>query len=150
MDEKDREILEYMMKLKTNNLQILADSVKISKSSVQKRIKKMEDDGLIKGFVPELDDTKLPEILTAVSMIKGRYGPNYAEEIGKQISAIEGICIVYSVLGEYDFLAVIKARGRKDLEIIIKEISAIEQVERSNTITVLSTKLEDLTAFYRL
>jgi hypothetical protein len=47
-------------------------------------------------------------------------------------------------------MAVIKARGRKDLERIINSISAIERVERSNTITVLSSMLEDLTLFYRL
>ncbi|WP_175266812.1 winged helix-turn-helix transcriptional regulator [Acidiplasma cupricumulans] len=40
MDEKDKEILKTMMILKTNNLQDIADRVSISKSSVQKRIKK--------------------------------------------------------------------------------------------------------------
>lgn len=150
MDEKDKEILEFMMKLKTNNLQVLAEHVGISKSSVQKRIKKMEDDGLIKGFIPELDSDKLPETITAISMIRARYGPDYAGKVGEEISHIDGICSLYYILGEYDFMAVIKARGRKDLETIINKISGSERVERSNTITVLSTALEDLTAFYRI
>ena len=92
----------------------------------------------------------LPETSTAISMIKARYGPGYAEQIGKQISKIEGICSLYYILGDYDFMAVIKSRGRKDLERIINSISAIERVERSNTITVLSSMIEDLTLFYRL
>lgn len=88
MDEKDKEILKTMMILKTNNLQDIADRVSISKSSVQKRIKKMEEEKIIKGFIPELDRNNLPETLTAISMIKAKYGSGYAEEIGKQISQI--------------------------------------------------------------
>lgn len=110
----------------------------------------MEDDGLIKGFIPELDSDKLPETITAISMIRARYGPDYAGKVGEEISHIDGICSLYYILGEYDFMAVIKARGRKDLETIINKISGSERVERSNTITVLSTALEDLTAFYRI
>jgi DNA-binding Lrp family transcriptional regulator len=150
MDSKDIEIVKSMLKLKTNNLQTIAETVSISKSSVQKRIKKMEEDRIIKGFIPELNEDLLPETSTAISMIKAKYGPGYAEEIGKQISQIKGICSLYYILGDYDFMAVIKARGRKDLERIINSISAIERVERSNTITVLSSMLEDLTLFYRL
>ncbi len=150
MDKKDFDILRSMLNLKTNNLQTIADTVSISKSSVQKRIKKMEEDHIIKGFIPELNEDMLPETSTAISMIKARYGPGYAEEIGKQISKIEGICSLYYILGDYDFMAVIKSRGRKDLERIINSISAIERVERSNTITVLSSMIEDLTLFYRL
>ena len=150
MDSKDYEILSNMMKFKTNNLQILAENVNISKSSVQKRIKKMEEEDIIKGFIPELNEEKLPEIITAISMIKAHYQPGYADTIGNKLSKIAGVCSVYYILGEYDFVVLIKATGRKDLECIINAISSISHVERSNTITVLTTKLEDLTAFYRL
>ena len=47
-------------------------------------------------------------------------------------------------------MAVINARGRRDLERIINSILAIERVESSNTITVLSAMLKNLTLFYRL
>ncbi len=147
MDDKDKEILKNMMLLKTNNLQDIADKVSISKSSVQKRIKKMEDEKIIKGFVPELDRNNLPENLTAISMIKARYGPEYAEDVGYKIMSIKGICALYYVLGDYDFAAIIKARNIKDLEIVLNKLSLIDGVERSNTITVLSIKKEDLTEF---
>ncbi|KJE49223.1 MULTISPECIES: Lrp/AsnC family transcriptional regulator [Acidiplasma] len=150
MDEKDKEILKTMMILKTNNLQDIADRVSISKSSVQKRIKKMEEEKIIKGFIPELDRNNLPETLTAISMIKARYGPGYAEEVGEKIKEVKGICALYYVLGDYDFTAVIKAESIKDLESILNKISLIDGVERSNTITVLSIKKEDLTEFNRI
>ena len=150
MDKKDNEILKYMMKLKTNNLNVIAGAVELSPSSVQKRIKKMEDEKIITGFIPQLNEDVMPEQLTAISMIRAKYEPEYYDKVGNEISKIDGVCSVYYVLGDYDFIAIIKARNRKELELTIKQISAVGSVERSNTITVLSTLLEDPTLFYRL
>jgi DNA-binding Lrp family transcriptional regulator len=150
MDKKDNEILKSMMKLKTNNLNVIAGAVELSPSSVQKRIKKMEDEKIITGFIPQLNEDVMPEQLTAISMIRAKYEPEYYDKVGNEISKIDGVCSVYYVLGDYDFIAIIKARNRKELELTIKQISAVGSVERSNTITVLSTLLEDPTLFYRL
>jgi len=150
MDKKDNEILKSMMKLKTNSLNVIARAVKLSPSSVQKRIKKMEDEKIITGFIPQLNENVMPEELTAISMIRAKYEPGYYDKVGNEISKIDGVCSVYYVLGDYDFIAIIKARNRKELELTIKQISTVSGVERSSTITVLSTILEDPTLFYRL
>ena len=150
MDKKDNEILKSMMKLKTNNLNVIAGKVELSPSSVQKRIKKLEDEKIITGFIPQLNEDVMPEQLTAISMIRAKYEPEYSDKVGHEISQIDGVCSVYYVLGDYDFIAIIKSRNRKELELTIKQISAVRNVERSNTITVLSTLLEDPTLFYRL
>ena len=150
MDSKDNEILKSMMKLKTNNLNVIARKVKLSPSSVQKRIKKMEDEKIITGFIPQLNEDVMPEEFTAISMIRAKYEPEYYDKVGNEISKIDGVCSIYYVLGDYDFIVIIKARNRKELELTIKQISAVAGVERSNTTTVLSTILEDPTLFYRL
>ena len=150
MDSKDNEILKSMMKLKTNNLNVIARKVKLSASSVQKRIKKLEDEKIITGFIPQLNEDVMPEEFTAISMIRAKYEPEYYDKVGNEISKIDGVCSIYYVLGDYDFIVIIKARNRKELELTIKQISAVAGVERSNTTTVLSTILEDPTLFYRL
>ena len=149
MDKKDNEILTSMMQLKTNNLNVIAGEVGLSPSSVQKRIKKMEDDKIINGFIPQLNENVLPDEFTVISMIRAKYEPDYYDKVGNEISKIDGVCSIYYVLGDYDFIVIIKARNRKELELTIKQISAVGSVERSNTITVLSTLLEDPTLFYR-
>ena len=150
MDSKDNEILKSMMKLKTNNLNVIARKVKLSPSSVQKRIKKLEDEKIITGFIPQLNEDVMPEEFTAISMIRAKYEPEYYDKVGNEISKIDGVCSIYYVLGDYDFIVIIKARNRKELELTIKQISAVAGVERSNTTTVLSTILEDPSLFYRL
>lgn len=150
MDKKDNEILKSMMKLKTNNLNVIARKVKLSASSVQKRIKKLEDEKIITGFIPQLNEDVMPEEFTAISMIRAKYEPEYYDKVGNEISKIDGVCSIYYVLGDYDFIVIIKARNRKELELTIKQISAVAGVERSNTTTVLSTILEDPSLFYRL
>ncbi len=83
-------------------------------------------------------------------MIRAKYEPEYSDRVGSEISKIDGVCSVYYVLGDYDFIVIIKARNRKELETTIKQISAVANIERSNTTTVLLTILEDPTLFYRL
>ena len=104
----------------------------------------MEEEKIIKGFIPELDRNNLPETLTAISMIKARYGPGYAEEVGEKIKEVKGICALYYVLGDYDFTAVIKAESINPFIIFSSSIFLIrfctEDFEM-DTLSAMSCKL---------
>lgn len=150
LDEQDKKILVSINKLKDNNLMRIAKSVGLSKSAIHKRIKKLTDMGILKGFVPQLDTELLPKQFTAISMIRAQYGPNYHKDIAKKLSAVSGVCAVYFVLGENDFIVILKARTRDELEDSVAHFNMIEGVERSNTVLSLSTEFEDISKFYKL
>ncbi|GGM70582.1 ArsR family transcriptional regulator [Thermogymnomonas acidicola] len=144
IDETDKKILEAMFDIKDTNLQSLADRVGISKSTVHNRLKKMRDANFLQGIIPIINKDYVDNQITAISLIKAKYGPEYAEEVGKRISKIKGVWAVYFVLGINDFVVLIRTKTKSELEQIVNELSKTEGVERSDTTIALKIIKEDV------
>lgn len=143
IDQVDRKIINVILETGEFNLREIGNKVGISKSTVHNRLKRLKEIGFIKGLIPLIDQNMFRNYITAVSVIRAQYGPMYSDEIGEKIKNIEGIWALYYVLGENDFVALIRAKSRDDLEDILKKVSKIKGVERSNTLLVLSILKED-------
>ncbi len=146
----DKKILRAVFDTKNTNLGIISKKVGLSKSTVHNRLKRMKTHGLINGELLVLDQKFIESYLTAVSLIKARYGPEYAEEVGKRISKIKGVWAVYFVIGTNDFVALIRAKTKEELENIVNELSKTEGIERSETTIVLKMLKEDIPESMRL
>lgn len=150
IDEVDKKILRFMLHNGKLNLKDIADNVGVSKSTVHNRLKRLEKMGIIKGIIPWLDHDKLGNEFTAISLIRAKYGPNYAEEVGKKLASIEGVWGVYFVLGENDFIVLSRAKNRAQLEHVIESFTKIEGVERSSTAVALKVIKEDPRDAFRI
>ena len=105
------------------------------------RIKKMEDEGLIKGYSVLLDHEKLGYQLTVVTEItvsKGRL-----VETENEIAKISNVCSVYDVTGLTDAIIVAKFKSREDLGAFTKKLLSLPYIERTNTHVVLTTVKEN-------
>lgn len=146
----EQKILWTIFDIKSTNINLIAKATGISKSTIHNRMKRMRSSELLKGIIPLLDIKYVQKQITAVSLIKARYGPEYAEEIGKRIADIHGIWAVYFVLGSNDFIILIRAKDKEELEQILNEITKTEGVERSETIMVIKLLKEDFSEALKL
>ncbi|MEM3438946.1 MAG: Lrp/AsnC family transcriptional regulator [Thermoplasmata archaeon] len=146
----DKKILNAMFELKETNLNTISKNVNLSKSTVHNRIKRLKTSGFLTGIMPIINRDFIQKGITAISLIRAKYGPEYAEEVGKRIANIRGIWAVYFVLGSNDFVALIRAKNKDELEFIVNELTKTEGVERSDTIMVIKILKEDLPDSLRL
>lgn len=146
----DRKILNAMFDLRDTNLNLISKKVGLSKSTVHNRIKKLRTSGFLMGIMPVITMDFVQKQITAISLIKAKYGPEYAEEVGKRIAKIRGIWAVYFVLGSNDFVALIRAKTKEELEYIVNELTKTEGVERSDTIMVIKILKEDMAESLKL
>ena len=115
----DKKILNAMFELKETNLNTISKNVNLSKSTVHNRIKRLKTSGFLTGIMPIINRDFIQKGITAISLIRAKYGPEYAEEVGKRIANIRGIWAVYFVLGSNDFVALIRAKNKDELEFIV-------------------------------
>jgi len=146
----DKKILKAVFETKNTNLGVISKKVGMSKSTVHNRLKRLKNLGIITGEILALDQKFVESYMTAVSLIKARYGPEYAEEVGKRIAKIKGVWAVYFVIGTNDFVALIRAKTKEELESIVNELSKTEGIERSETTIVLKMLKEDLSESMKL
>ena len=141
VDHTDVKLLRSLMEDARLSSRQTARKVGVSVGTVLARIKKMERDGVIKGYSAVLDHEKLGYELTVVTEITVSKGKLL--EMEKQIGRIPNVCAVYDVTGSTDAIAIAKFRNRKELSDFTKGLLAMPFVERTNTHVVLATVKED-------
>jgi len=141
LNEVDKKILKALLEDARLSSRQIAKNVGVSTGTVLSRIKKMEEEGLIKGYSALLDHEKLGYQLTVVTEItvsKGRL-----VEMENEIAKIPNVCGVYDVTGLTDALVIAKFRTRDDLGHFTKRLLALPYLERTNTHVVLTTVKEN-------
>jgi DNA-binding Lrp family transcriptional regulator len=140
LNETDAKILHGLLEDARFSSRQLAKKVGVSVGTVLSRIKKMESEGIIKGYAAVLDHEKLGYELTVVTEItvsKGRL-----VEMEEEIAKIPNVCSVYDVTGLTDAVIVAKFKGREELGQFTKRLLALPYIERTNTHVVLTTVKE--------
>jgi len=141
LNETDKKILQGLLDDARFSSRQIAKNVGVSVGTVLSRIKKMEAEGLIKGYSVILNHEKLGYELTVVTEItvsKGRL-----VEMEKEVAKIPNVCGVYDVTGLTDAIIIAKFRNREELGQFTKRLLALPYLERTNTHVVLTTVKED-------
>jgi len=141
LDETDVKILKTLTSDGRFSSRQIAKQCDVSIGTVLSRIKRMEKDGIVKGYSTLLDHEKLGYELTVVSEItvsKGRL-----LEVENEIARVPNVCCVYDVTGLTDAIIVAKFKNREELSRFTKRLLGIPYVERTNTHVVLTTIKED-------
>ena len=141
LNETDLKILKGLLTDARFSSRQIAKNVGVSVGTVLSRIKKMEDEGVIKGYSVLLDHEKLGYELTVVTEItvsKGRL-----TETESELARIPNVCGVYDVTGLTDAIIIAKFRSREDLGKFTKTLLALPYIERTNTHVVLTTVKEN-------
>jgi DNA-binding Lrp family transcriptional regulator len=140
-DETDTKILKNLLVDARLSARQLAYKLGLSTVTVLTRIKKLEQKKIITGYTARLDHQILGYDLTAIIEIKTTKGKML--EIESKIAENENVCAVYDITGKADILLIGKFKNRDELSHFIKSISAIPNVENTETHIVLNTIKED-------
>ncbi|MCG2863860.1 MAG: Lrp/AsnC family transcriptional regulator [Vulcanisaeta sp.] len=143
IDQTDIEILKMLQDDCRITLDEMANKLKISKSTVYYRIKKLERLGIILGCHARLSPEKMGKDYVAVILVKAKYGPGYHEKVGQKLAAIPGVTTVYYIFGEWDFVLQVRAGGKDEILKILEQIMNMEEVERTSTLIVAKVIKED-------
>ena len=145
IDDVDRKILGEYQNNPQQSFREIAQKVGVSQGTVLTRRKRMEEEGLIKGYTVIIDYEKLGYQLTAITEITVSKGK--VVEVGEKIAKMPTTCAVYNVTGLTDAMIIAKFRTREELGIFTKTLMEMPFVERTNTHLVLMTVKEDFRIF---
>jgi DNA-binding Lrp family transcriptional regulator len=141
LDETDYKILKVLVADARISSRQIAKQCNISIGTALARTRKMEDEGIIKGFSALLDQEKLGyelTVMTEITVSKGRL-----LEMEKEIARIPNVCCVYDLTGLADAAIIAKFKSREELSMFTKHLLSLPYVERTNTHVVLTTIKED-------
>jgi DNA-binding Lrp family transcriptional regulator len=72
--------------------------------------------------------------------------------LGPQLAAVEGVAEVYTLTGEWDFIAVVRVRQHDDLaKVVTQHLTQLEGIERTQTMVAFQQfSAHDLEAMFGL
>jgi len=142
LDETDVKILKTLISDARLSSRQISKRSGVSIGTVLARMKKMEAQGVIRGYSAIVDHEKLGyqlTVLTEITVSKGRL-----LEVENEIARMPNVCCVYDVTGLTDAFVIAKFKNREELSVFTKRLLALPFVERTNTHMVLTTIKEDL------
>jgi len=130
MDETDRRILRILQADSSLSASDVAREVGLSASPCWKRIKRLQDEGVIKRQTAVLDAGRLGFGLTVFVSIKtGEHSTEWLQEFSGTITAMPEVLEFHRMAGEVDYM----------LKVVVRDMAAFDEFyKRLIEITALS------------
>nr|WP_242667380.1 Lrp/AsnC family transcriptional regulator [Parendozoicomonas haliclonae] len=105
VDKRDRIILNALQEDGSLSLNELADKADLSPSPCWKRVKKLEEDGVIRKRVVLVDQDKVDLPLSVFVQIKtSNHNDNWLQHFACTASTFEEVVELYRMAGEWDYM----------------------------------------------
>jgi Lrp/AsnC family leucine-responsive transcriptional regulator len=140
LDKKDRALLKYLQEDARITNTELAKRVDLSPPGLQKRVRKLEELGVIEGYRTLLNRETLGfDMLCFVQVTLKRHEPEAIRRFKDIVQSMSEVMECYHLTGEFDYLLKVIVRNRKHLEqFLIEKLTPINGMDKIRTSLVLS------------
>jgi len=136
LDELDIDILRSLNENARKSFRDIAKELHVSLTTVSNRVKAMEREGVIQGYMPIVDATKIGYDIMVVIGIKVMHGRIVETE--KDLAKDPAVFAVFDSTGEWDAIIMARFKTRVDLNVFVKKVLDHENVDRTYTQVVLN------------
>ncbi|MDP1794161.1 MAG: Lrp/AsnC family transcriptional regulator [Acidimicrobiales bacterium] len=140
-DDIDRQIVALLVEDARRSFNDIGDRVGLSAPAVKRRVDRLEDDGVIRGYAAVIDrsvDGKTMETFVEL-YCGGRTAPS---DIRSIVEEFDQVVEAYTVSGEADALLLLRTADIAELEDTLEHIRANKSVDRTKSVIVLSRLLD--------
>ena len=142
LDGIDKQILGMLLDDSRITLSHISKKVGISSPAIRERMRKLEQDGIIKGFSTIVDYKKLGLGLTAFIGLSMDESKCCQEDVFIELEKIPRVLEAHFTNGEEDILVKVVTENTETLVDLLGQMNAIDGVNRTKTMIALKTPIE--------
>jgi DNA-binding Lrp family transcriptional regulator len=140
LDELDRRLLALLQADARCPAADLARRLGVARTTVLARINRLEREGVVVGYTVRLgqaQDERCVEAFVGITT-----SPKLGRDVTSRLGAMPELRQLFSVSGEFDYIALLRAETPARLDALLDEIGAIDGVERTTTSVVLARRVD--------
>ncbi len=139
LDDIDRKLIALLQDNARLSTVALAKAVGLSRSTVQERLQRLENAGVIAQYTVRLGSDGDP--LQAWLLL--RYADSFScDDVMPSLAELPQVQQAFSVAGEIDLVLLVRADGPRQLAELRETIAMLKGVDDVTTLTVLRTMLD--------
>ena len=140
LSAKDEELIALLRHNAREPVAVLARKLGVSRTTVQDRLRRLEEQGAISGYTVKLSSVGVAPGISAMVTISVE--PRRQIDVAKVIAKLTPVETLHTVSGKFDLLALVKTASAEDMDKLIDQIGLIAGVTEIETAVILSTKLD--------
>ena len=144
IDELDAKIIQLMTEEPRIGLVEVARRLEVARGTVQSRLTKLSERGVVTGFGPEVDPAHMGYPVLAFVFLEISQGR--LSEAVETIEVIPEVLEAYGTTGPRDLLCRVVARDNEHLQEIINRILGTTAIRRSTSYIAMSRQIAPRTA----
>lgn len=140
LDDLDRRLIDLLKINARLPVVTLAKSLDCARSTVQLRLKALEDAGVISGYTISVSRPQAASSIRAMVLISidSKLETDVIRALGKRHEVVK----LYTISGRYDLCAMLVTDSTNELDAVIDKMRAIKGVVETFSTILLSTKLD--------
>lgn len=120
IDAIDRRILELLQEDGKRKIKEIAHELQMTNTPIFERIKRLEREGIIRGYTTQLDREKLGFMLTAFcSITLEQHHKAYLDQFEEDVRKLPEVAACYHLAGMFDYLLKVYVKDMTDYQYFI-------------------------------
>lgn len=144
MDDFDRKILGVLQKDASLSQREVAERVGLSQNALWRRLKKMEEDGVLLGARMRIDAQALGLDLTVFVMVRTRnHSVDWADSFRKHVAMIPQVVEMHRIGGDWDYMLKIVTTGMSGYDAVYRRLTTGFELDTVTGYFSMETMLDD-------
>lgn len=139
-DSLDRQLIALLQADARQSTADLARKLDVARTTVVARLQRLEGQGVIVGYTVRLGQDEAERGVEAFVGITTE--PKSARDVTQRLATLPELRQLFSVSGEFDYIAMLRAASPAKLDGLLDEIGAIAGVTRTTTSVVLARRID--------
>ncbi len=137
IDASDEAIINALLTDGRASFRDIAKKTGLAVATVVNRVRRLEQQGIIKGYSAQLDYDKLGYDVSVI--IELRIAKGKLLEVEKKIATHPNVTFLYDHTGAFDAAVIARFKTRRSMDAFIKKLQSYDFVERTETQLILNT-----------
>ncbi|MBP6902407.1 MAG: Lrp/AsnC family transcriptional regulator [Burkholderiaceae bacterium] len=140
LDDLDRALIAQLQADARQSTADLARRLGVARTTVVARLQRLEREGVIVGYTLRLArDEQQPGVMAHVGIA---VEPKRSREVQLRLQAMPELTQLYTVSGESDLIAVLRAATTERLDALLDQIGETDGVRKTTTSVVLAVRVD--------
>lgn len=144
VDTIDRRILDLLQRDGSLSQRELAERIGLSQNALWRRLKRLEEDGVLLGTRMRIDPAALGLDLTVFAMVRTRnHSVEWAKGFKEHVARIPQVAEMHRIGGDWDYMLKIVTSGMSGYDAVYQRLTTGYELDTVTGFFSMETMLED-------